>query len=253
MPIFSWCGSDDTADIVLPTYDLTEATLEMMGRVSLDILSVQSNNEIPWNKKKNKLFWRGRDSRSERLDLIKIGRENPNLFNVSLTNFFFFKDEEKEYGPKTKHISFFKFFDYKYQLNIDGTVASYRFPYLLAGNGVVLKQESPYYEFFYKELQPNVHYVPVKRDLSDLVEKINWAKENDKQMREISLAGRRFAQENLLPVDVYCYHTVLFNKWSKLLKTKVKVRPGMELIPVQENEKRFGDCKCHRINKHDEL
>ncbi|GFO05906.1 kdel motif-containing protein 1, partial [Plakobranchus ocellatus] len=32
LPIFSWCGSKKTRDIVLPTYDLTEATLEMMGR-----------------------------------------------------------------------------------------------------------------------------------------------------------------------------------------------------------------------------
>lgn len=31
-PIFSWCGSDDTSDIIMPTYDLTEATLECMGR-----------------------------------------------------------------------------------------------------------------------------------------------------------------------------------------------------------------------------
>ena len=32
LPILSWCGSKTTADIVLPTYDITEATLEMMGR-----------------------------------------------------------------------------------------------------------------------------------------------------------------------------------------------------------------------------
>lgn len=32
LPIFSWCGSDGTADITIPTYDLTEATLECMGR-----------------------------------------------------------------------------------------------------------------------------------------------------------------------------------------------------------------------------
>lgn len=31
-PIFSWCGSETTSDIVMPTYDLTEATLECMGR-----------------------------------------------------------------------------------------------------------------------------------------------------------------------------------------------------------------------------
>lgn len=32
LPIFSWCGSHTTSDIIMPTYDLTEATLECMGR-----------------------------------------------------------------------------------------------------------------------------------------------------------------------------------------------------------------------------
>lgn len=31
-PIFSWCGSNNTRDIVMPTYDLTESVLETMGR-----------------------------------------------------------------------------------------------------------------------------------------------------------------------------------------------------------------------------
>ncbi|XP_023258115.1 KDEL motif-containing protein 1-like, partial [Seriola lalandi dorsalis] len=30
-PIFSWCGSNNTRDIVMPTYDLTESVLETMG------------------------------------------------------------------------------------------------------------------------------------------------------------------------------------------------------------------------------
>jgi hypothetical protein len=32
LPLISWCGSDDSLDIVLPTYDFTQATLEMMDR-----------------------------------------------------------------------------------------------------------------------------------------------------------------------------------------------------------------------------
>lgn len=32
IPIFSWCKSNVTADIILPTYELTEASLEAMGR-----------------------------------------------------------------------------------------------------------------------------------------------------------------------------------------------------------------------------
>lgn len=31
-PVFSWCGSTDSYDIVMPTYDITESALENMGR-----------------------------------------------------------------------------------------------------------------------------------------------------------------------------------------------------------------------------
>lgn len=253
IPIFSWCGSEDTADIVLPTYDITDSTLEMMGRVSLDILSVQSNNDIPWEQKKPQGFWRGRDSRQERLDLITLARENKDLINASLTNFFFFKDQEDKYGPKEKHVSFFKFFDYKYQINIDGTVAAYRLPYLLGGNSVVLKQDSSYYEFFYHDLEPYVHYIPFKRDLSDLIEKIKWARTNDDKAKVIAQNGRQYAQKHLMAKDVYCYHAVLLKEWSKRLNSKVDIREGMEYVPIKENEKRFGDCNCHRLGHHDEL
>ena len=73
-------------------------------------------------------------------------------------------------------------FQYKYQINIDGTVAAYRFPYLMAGDSLVLKQDSDYYEHFYKDLVPFTHYVPFKHDLSDLLEKIQWARDHDDEV-----------------------------------------------------------------------
>ena len=32
LPVISWCGSEETADIIWPTYDLTQSTLEALGR-----------------------------------------------------------------------------------------------------------------------------------------------------------------------------------------------------------------------------
>lgn len=32
IPLISWCGNDVTWDIVWPTYDITESSLENMGR-----------------------------------------------------------------------------------------------------------------------------------------------------------------------------------------------------------------------------
>ena len=75
---------------------------------------------------------------------------------------------------------------HKYQISLDGTVAAYRLPYLLAGDALVLKQESPFYEHFYKDLKPFEHYIPFKRDLSDLMEKIQWAKDNDAQVLDFN-------------------------------------------------------------------
>lgn len=209
IPIFSWCGSSETMDIVLPTYDLTESTINMLHRVILDILSVQTE-KWKWNDKVEKAFFRGRDSRRERLDLIDIAKAHPNLFNSSITNFFFFTDEVAKYGPKVPHISFKDFFEYKYQINIDGTVAAYRLPYLLAGNSVVLKQDSPYYEHYYNELKPFVHYIPFHRDPKlDLVEKVKWLKENDQEAQKIMKNARNFVREHLMPANIFCYYLLL--------------------------------------------
>ena len=32
IPMFSWCKNNNTYDIMLPTYEITEAALECMGR-----------------------------------------------------------------------------------------------------------------------------------------------------------------------------------------------------------------------------
>lgn len=79
--------------------------------MTLDTLSVQGSVERSWAAREARAFWRGRDSRAERLALVDVARAYPELFNVSLTNFFFFLDKQEQYGPKSPHISFFKFFD----------------------------------------------------------------------------------------------------------------------------------------------
>ncbi|XP_052816662.1 protein O-glucosyltransferase 2-like [Mya arenaria] len=244
VPIFSWCGSDSSRDIVMPTYDLTESSLEMLGRQSLDIFHVAGKSPAPWTEKEEKGFWRGRDSRQERLDLVVMSRENPDDLDAKMTRMFFFKHDQEKYGDLVQNIPFFDFFKYKYQINIDGTVAAYRFPYLLAGDAVVFKQESEYYEFFYKELEPFVHYIPFKHDLSDLREKIQWAKENDDKVREIGKNGQNYALQRLTPGEVFCYHVKVFEEYSKRLKSPPP-QPD-ETWELVEQPKSI-DCHCDRL------
>lgn len=105
---------------------------------------------------------------------------------------------------------YYFFLQYKYQINIDGTVAAYRMPYLLAGGSLVLKQNSDFYEHFYNDLKPMVHYVPVEQNLTDLVDQIQWAISHDEEVKKIADNGRKYALSHLMPKDILCYYAVLF-------------------------------------------
>lgn len=133
-------------------------------------------------------------------------------------------------------------------MGIDGTVAAYRLPYLLAGGSLVFKQESKYYEHFYRLLIPNVHYVPVKADLSDLVEKVQWATVNDAKAKEIAKNGQQFANNHLLPKDIFCYYAHLLEEFSKRITSEIKVLEGMEKVEQKQNK----NCDCLSTTK-DEL
>ena len=61
-------------------------------------------------------------------------------------------------------------------------MAAYRIPYLMGGGSLILKQDSQFYEHFYSQLQPYVHYVPIRADVTDVLDKIQWAKDNDDEV-----------------------------------------------------------------------
>ncbi|XP_070240357.1 protein O-glucosyltransferase 3 isoform X1 [Bos mutus] len=243
LPIISWCGSLDSQDVILPTYDITHSTLEALRGVTNDLLSIQGNTGPSWINKTEKAFFRGRDSREERLQLVQLSKENPQLLDAGITGYFFFQEKEKELG-KAKLIGFFDFFKYKYQVNVDGTVAAYRYPYLMLGDSLVLKQDSPYYEHFYMALKPWKHYIPIKRNLSDLLEKVEWAKENDEEAKKIAKEGQLTARDLLQPHRLYCYYYTVLQKYAERQLSKPEVRDGMELVPQPDDSASL--CQCHR-------
>ena len=53
------------------------------------MMSVQANTGPSWEDKNTTAFWGGRDSRKERLELVKLSRKYPELIDAAFTNFFF--------------------------------------------------------------------------------------------------------------------------------------------------------------------
>lgn len=75
----------------------------------LDVLSASGKAKIPWDDRIAKGFFRGRDSSRQRLELVKLGKKHPDLFDVGITRYFFFRDKKEELGTK-EQAPFFDFF-----------------------------------------------------------------------------------------------------------------------------------------------
>lgn len=132
-------------------------------------------------------------------------------------------------------------------MNVDGTVAAYRFPYLMLGNSLVLKQDSQYYEHFYSRLKAGSHYVSVKRNLSDLLENIRWAKEHDAEAEEISRAGQEAARELLQPSRLYCYYYRVLHEYADRQTGRPTLLADMELVPQPDDH--TATCTCKQDTK----
>jgi hypothetical protein len=127
---------------------------------------------------------------------------------------------------------------YKYILNLDGHVSAFRLSLELSMGSVVLLQEhtpgmTNYRMWYHRSLIPFVHYVPVRRDLSDLVDKIEWCILHDDECRKI-------AQNALAFYHTYLTRDGVLDYWQYLL-ARLKQTVGMYLYNTVSVEKCIAD------------
>lgn len=82
-------------------------------------------------------------------------------------------------------------------IDVEGKGYSGRVKLLLHSGRPLLLQDRPWTEWFFGDLVAMEHYIPVRRDLSDLVERARWVQENPEQAAQIGRAGQTFAQRSL--------------------------------------------------------
>ena len=78
-----------------------------------------------WDDKIEKGFWRGRDSRQERLDLVVMSRKHPAIVDAKMTRMFFFKHDQEKYGDLVDSIPFFDFFKVSRFLQMNMNIFKY--------------------------------------------------------------------------------------------------------------------------------
>ena len=120
-----------------------------------------------------------------------------------------------------------------------------------------------YYEWWYVYMKPWVHYIPLEEDLSDVREKIQWARDNDEKVQEIVKNASELVAKWVNPELMYCYYAKAFSAYAKRMSRPVQVTDEHEELTHAGDEDLNGNwakywardpCpKCHKRNTHDEL
>uniref|UniRef100_A0A8C6SZ77 Protein O-glucosyltransferase 1 n=1 Tax=Neogobius melanostomus TaxID=47308 RepID=A0A8C6SZ77_9GOBI len=208
LPIFSFSKTEDYQDIMYPAWTFWEGGPAVwpiyptgLGRWDLmrDDLK-KSAAQWPWKKKESKGFFRGSRTSPERDPLILLSRESPELVDAEYTKNQAWKSEKDTLGkPPAKEIPLVDHCKYKYLFNFRGVAASFRLKHLFLCGSLVFHVGDEWQEFFYPQLKPWVHYIPVQQDLSDVKELLQFANENDDIAQEIaSRQVSSFCRQNIL-------------------------------------------------------
>jgi hypothetical protein len=195
------------------------------------------NSSINWCSKINKTIWRGNFSGgykdpflNPRYIAVNLSKSIPDVLDAKLI-FSLYNNQYRQ-----KHHPFYNFIKqlildgcfspsldlnsqllYKYQLLIDGNTSSWMGSlWRLFSKSCTFKVESEYIQWYSNGLIPNKHYVPIKKDLSDFHEKMNYFIQNDSLSEKIANNAHEFATNNLRIEDIYYYIYCLLQEYSKL-------------------------------------
>ncbi len=197
------------------------------------LIELMNQNQLvcKWKDKKEIAFWRGawcyvgcKDIKTMKnyprghavwLSLYKC----PNLIDAKCIDGAFLSNELKREIGVAEFTNPLDQLQYKYLIDIDGITCTYpSLQWKLLSGCLVFKQITKDKMWFYPQLKPWIHYVPLKQDLSDLEEKIMWAKTHDEEAYQIAQNARQFILTHVMPEHIllYCYKTLV--KYASLQK-----------------------------------
>ena len=146
----------------------------------------------------DKLFWAGNTNTNADRKKFKIMTEGDKDIVVDDTGNWVVRPGMRrlETGSRT-FTSLPDHCKYKYLIDFLGNGYSGRVKHLLHTGRPLFYQERDWNEYWFFDMKPFVHYIPVKNDLSDFYEKFEWAKNNEHECTKIGKNAQDFAANNL--------------------------------------------------------
>lgn len=201
----------------------------LTGYPTLQKEIIKGSRAYPWEKKKPLAFWRGTTSGGyltkenwgdlPRLQLALLSLKHPKqvdarVVGVEQADPEVFKIVQGQ-GLLGRKIRQKDHLNYKYLIDVDGNSCAFeRYFWTLLSNSVVFKQITNNRQWYYGALEPYRHYIPVKKDLSDLLEKISWANDHDDEVKAIADQGTEFVKNHLSIESNFLYLYTLIKEYA---------------------------------------
>jgi len=158
----------------------------------------------------NKVGWIGCVSHFNRKKLLAIGNRRKDLFDFFQTTWIK-SNADSQVLHSTNYISTPNLVKtYSMLIDIEGHGYSGRLKHLLWSHRPVLIVDRPHKEYFFEFLKEWIHYIPVKRDLSDLVEQTTWCLTNYDKALEIAENAYAFSK-------TYLTREACYKKWNDII------------------------------------
>jgi len=191
--VFANCSVDGYGDVAAPDFTFNgwpEAQFKDFDEKAAALAAASTASPVH-----SRAFWLGRCENKARVSLVEMSARHPELVEAV--------DAMANYDRRTNHYQgAFKTMEeqvaqYRYMIDIEGFGYSGRLKLLLQAARVVLLVDRSYQEYFFQDIEPFRHYVPVSRNLSDLPERIEWLRSNPNREAEIVREAQEFARKRL--------------------------------------------------------
>jgi hypothetical protein len=153
-------------------------------------------NDKPFQEKRDGLVWRGATTGGK--DRFRVVWQYFNATDQGIDIGFHKLVQQWEGNPYAEQLllpemTTEQLLDYKFLLSMEGNDIASGLNWMLLSNSVVL-MAPPKFETFAMEgkLVPYYHYVPLAPNYSDLVEKLEWARQNEDICKQISLHATEY-------------------------------------------------------------
>lgn len=169
-------------------------------------------NSKPWEERQDCAYWRGTDTgvwryreieMAPRVGICRLAQAFPGVINAAITRVEARPDHELK-RAYYENMGYFgveegqsNILDYRYQVDIDGNTSTWSsfFLKLLSGSPVLkVESECNWRQWYYHKLKPGEHFVPVRADLGDFMDQLDWLRNHPEEAKRIGAAGAAFAQ-----------------------------------------------------------